>query len=302
MVADTLERPAGWVHHPGQPVQRPLDLAVPLPGADGSTDELHLVFSDDGLYIPALVRRPPGPGPFPAVICLHGGSGGLGVPYLRDMLHNQGALTDRLLAEGFLVCVTEGRCEQEDAYATDATPLDHHDVVAVFRYLRALPAVNPARVGLFGASHGGELQLKLIAALGAGPAALVPCEPAVIEFLGLRYQGVRKEANLQFQGELDDAQIDLAAAMGRIAPIDPGLPILVVGRDGDHLQGLFRKLYELLRRAGKNAHWQSYDHPEHAYQFGPRRGPAGYAPDPLQAATIERVVAFLKSHVYGGAA
>ena len=54
-------------------------------------------------------------------------------------------------------------------------------------------------------------------------------------------------------------------ARERIAPID--FPILVMGRDGDHLQGIFRLSYELLRESGKEADWVTWDHPLHGYLF-----------------------------------
>ena len=71
----------------------------------------------------------------------------------------------------------------------------------------------------------------------------------------------------------------------------------MIGRDGDHLQGLFRKLHELLGRAGRNSHWQTFDHPEHAYQWGPRRTGARYDPDEVQRATLEAVADFLNAQV-----
>jgi acetyl esterase/lipase len=276
------------------------EMAVP----DGAGPvALHLVMSEDGLYVPALVRTPARdahPAPWPAVVCLHGGSGGEGIPYLLDQLLEQGAVYDRLLAEGYAVCVTEGRAEAEGAYGT-STPatLDHQDVGSVFRHLQAVPEIDPGRIAFFGVSHGGELQLKLISELGGGPAALIPAEPAVIEYLGLHYPGERVEAQLQFNGDLDDEQIDLVRAMERIQRIPASLPILVIGRDGDHLQGLFRKLHELLVRAGRDASWTSFDHPEHAYQLGPRRQDGTYPSDPVLAQTVERVVAFLDDNVKG---
>ena len=78
-------RRAGWVHHPQVAVAGPLDVSmqVPVPvTAGGPPLILHLVFTDDGLYVPAVSRQPPGAGPFPTVIAIHGGSGGLGIPYL----------------------------------------------------------------------------------------------------------------------------------------------------------------------------------------------------------------------------
>jgi len=277
-------------------------VEMPVP-AGAAPMALHLVLSDDGLYVPALLRTPPrgtGPAPWPAVVCLHGGSGGQGIPYLLDEMLGQGMVYDRLLAEGYAVCVTEGRAEAEGAYGTPgAGTLDHHDVLAVFRHLQREPDIDPRRIAFFGVSHGGELQMKLVSEQGGGPAALVPAEPAAIEYLGLRYPGERVEAQLQFNADLADEQIDLERAIDRIQRIPPSLPILVIGRDGDHLQGLFRKLHELLVRMGRKSSWLSFDHPQHAYQFGPRGQDGRYGSDPVLTQTVDRVVAFLDDNLKG---
>jgi hypothetical protein len=46
------------------------------------------------------------------------------------------------------------------------------------------------------------------------------------------------------------ARIDIEVSNERIAGI--GTPILVMGRETDHLQGMFRISYELLAEAGKD--------------------------------------------------
>jgi acetyl esterase/lipase len=250
------------------------------------------------LYVPAVVRKPNGRGPFPAAICIHGGSGGLGISYLVDEMLNHGYVLDRFLAEGYAVVFTEGRMEIEEAYGTSIpASLDHNDLVAIYHYIRQQSFVDPQRVAFFGISHGGEMQMKLISEIQDGPAALVPGEPAVIEYLGLRYTEPRVERNLQFNADIGDEQIDFERAWQRIQRISPSVPILVIGRDGDHLQGLFRKLYDLLKRAGKDAHWATWAHPEHAYQWGPRRGDGGYQVEPLFKETLDYTVAFLNKHV-----
>ena len=298
MPASTPAAPerGGYVHHPGEPVRGPLDAVLPHPETGW---ELHLVFADDGAYLPSLMRRPAGDGPFPAVICLHPGSGGVGMPYLTDQVLQQSSLLDRLVDAGLAVVVAEGRAENEDAYGTKDPPvLDHDDVVAVFRHVQGLDGVDAERVAFFGVSHGGELQLKATCAMGGGPAVLVPAEPAVVELLGLRYPGARVEAELQYRRDVADEEIDVERATERIARIPDDLPILVVGRDDDHLQGVFRKAVELLERAGKRVTWVSFDHPEHAYQFGPRRGAdGGYALDEATARTHDAIVAFLTEHL-----
>lgn len=312
MTDDDRARRGGWTERP-DPVTGPLDHVSQVDVAiDGPPIERHLVFTGDGLYVPAIVRRPPGAGPFPTVVCLHGGSGGLGISWLVDHVANRGAVLDRLLEEGYAVCFTEGRRENEDAYGSDDPPmLDHEDVGAVYEYLQGQPFVDAERVGFFGVSHGGELQLKVAAEGGRRPAALVALEPAVIEFLGLEYEGPRREENLQFRDRVTDDQIDLSRARERIDRVDDDVPILVGGRDRDHLQGLFRTLYRLLDDGGKPVEWRSWDYPDHAYQWGPRRTEetvhsdgyvetrSGYDLDEVQRATIDEVVDFLDKHVGG---
>ncbi len=298
-------RPAGWQHHPFGTVIEPLDFSMDLPFAGGaSAARLDLVFTGDGLYVPCISRQPAGAGPFPTVIVLHGGSGGLGIGYLSDMVQNQGWALEALLARGYAVVAAEGRMEHEDAYGSGVPfGLDHSDVIEVLGFIARQRWCDAERIGFLGVSHGGELQMKIvheIASRGGGPvpAALAMCEPAVIEFLGLKFEGVRKEANLQFHARIADAQINIDVARARIAALPGDLPMLVVGRDEDHLQGLFKKLHELLSDAGKRVEWASFSHPEHAYQLGPRRlGDVGYRPDAAQVATLERVLAFLDRHV-----
>ena len=312
MVERDTTRPGGWSFRTEADAVLPLNYAVQIAVPAGESPLwLHMVYTADGIYVPAIIRTPPGKGPFPAVLAMHGGSGGLGISYLVDFMLNRGYVFERLLQEGYAVCFTEGRMEIEEAYGTDIpSVLDHLDIIATFRYLQSLPYVDGERVAMLGVSHGGELQMKVITEIGEGPAALVPMEPAVIEYLGLQYDGPRTEANLQFNEDLSDEQVDYERAWQRIQQISPTVPILVVGRDQDHLQGLFHKLYLLLEKAGKNATWKTWDHPEHAYQWGPRRQESveayhgaitklqsTYEVEPLQVETLDAVLAFLNQHV-----
>ena len=191
-MADRPDRPAGWHFHPrNRPVDEPLDLVHEL----GDGREAHLVFARDGAYVPAIVERPAGDGPFPAVMVMHGGSGGLGWAFLAEDMRRKSFLFGRLVEEGYLVCYTEGRAEAEDAYGTEyPATLDYEDVAEVFGHLSRLPDVDSSRIGTFGVSHGGELQMKLLTELGGGPAASVPTEPAVIEYLSLQHQGGSADA------------------------------------------------------------------------------------------------------------
>ncbi len=87
------------------------------------------------------------------------------------------------------------------------------------------------------------------------------------------------------------SRIDVGKAMQRISTIDT--PILVMGRDHDHLQGIFRVSYELLAEAGKPVQWVSWDHELHGYVY-PLRGADGrYEVNEVAAAAIEGVLDYL---------
>ena len=84
-------------------------------------------------------------------------------------------------------------------------------------------------------------------------------------------------------------------ANARIAGIDT--PILVTGRDDDHLQGIFRTTYDLLVEAGKEVEWFSVDHDLHGYIF-PVRGTDGeYELNDVQIAAIDRTINWLDGYL-----
>ena len=308
-MTERIDRPAGWRFHTGKPVEHPLDFVAEL-GGDPRLS-LHMIYTLDGAYVPAVVRAPNGPPPWPAVICFHGGSGGLGHSFLARQMRRRAWFFDRLANEGYLVCNAEGRMENEDQYDKGPSAvLDHEDVAEILRYFQRNPDVDPERIGSFGVSHGGEIQMKLISEIGEGPAAMIPSEPAVIEFLGLKHEaasdegwavedssGPRVEERLQFRHDVTDEEIDFPAAWRRVQRISDEVRILVLGRDDDHLQGLFKKLHELLTRAGKRAEWATFDHPVHAYHWGPDSDAGDGEPDEVQRATLDRIVEFLNANV-----
>jgi dienelactone hydrolase len=310
-----LSRPGGWSYRTEGKIAGPLNMVLQVGTAvEGTPIMLHLVFMDDGVYLPAVIRKPKGEGPFPAIMCVHGGSGGLGISFLVDQVLHRSYALDRFLEAGYAICYTEGRMEYDHHYDQGLdVELDHLDMINIFRYLQQLSDIDEQRVAFFGVSHGGEIQFKIATELGDspnGPAAYVPCEPAVRPYLGLKFTGPRTEENLQFNDDLEDSQIDLEASLRRIEAISPDVPFLVTGRDTDHFQGLFKKAFELLQRRGKKATWKSYDHDIHAFHWGPRRSEtieeyhgaivnyrSGYVVDDLQVQVLDDVLEFLNKHV-----
>jgi predicted dienelactone hydrolase len=289
---------------------------------DGSEYPVHLVYVEtwDGLYAPIGIRFPKGPGPFPVVV-LASGNGGEGMPWIRDAVANRGYIMERLLEAGYACVWIRYRTEVELGYNLggrlirdqrqgremfNRAPLDYEDEIAVLDHLKTRPDIDGDRVAMIGVSHGGEMVLKITSEYH-GVAAAVACEPAAHEFLALEpdetatlneVTGLRDIEEMQMAETAKvKARIDTSLALKRIAGIDT--PILVMGRDGDHLQGIFRTTYELLDQAGKDAGWITYDHPLHGYVF-PFRGKTGeYEVDETQEEAIADAISYLDRKMSG---
>ncbi len=292
-------------------------ITEPVPGSD---IPVHLMYIEvwDGLYTPIGVRRPPGEGPFPIVL-LASGNGGGGMPWVRDAVANRGYIMDRLLEAGYACAWLRYRSEVELGYHEggplvrdirqgrdlfNRSPLEYEDEIAVIEHLRALPWVDAERVGLIGMSHGGEMVLKITSEYD-DVAAAVASEPAAHEFLALApddtafVDETTKLRNIEGMqmAEVEKVRnrIDEAVARARIAPITT--PLLVMGREDDHLQGIFLATYDLLAEMGKEVSWVSYDHRIHGYIY-PERGPDGdYQVDDVQREAIGAVIDFLDGHL-----
>ena len=164
--------------------------------------------------------------------------------------------------------------------------------------------MDPERVGLIGMSHGGEMVMKITSEYH-GAACAVASEPASHEYLALtpddtafvnedtRLRNI--ESMLMRETEKVRRRIDQQVASERIAGIQT--PILVMGRETDELQGIFRLNYELLDEAGKDVEWVSYDHHLHGYIY-PIRGDDGeYEVDAVQHEAIAAVIGYLDRHL-----
>lgn len=292
-------------------------VTEPVPGSD---IPVHLIYVPtlDGLYTPIGLRRPPGEGPFPIVL-LASGNGGGGMGWVREAVRNRGWIMERLLRAGYAVAWLRYRAEVELGYnrggrliedirqgrqLLNRSPLEYEDEIDVVTYVKTLPFVDPERVGLAGVSHGGEMIFKLTSEYH-GVAAGVACEPANHEFLDLtpdETARVKPDTQLRDIEEMQmrqvakvRARINQKVARERIRTIRT--PLLVLGREDDHLQGIFRVSYDLLREEGKDAEWVSYDHPMHGYLFPVRGADGAYAVDAMQEAAIDRALEFFRRHL-----
>jgi dipeptidyl aminopeptidase/acylaminoacyl peptidase len=289
-------------------------ITEPVPGSNIPV-QLMYVPTLDGLYAPVGLRRPAGEGRVPIVL-LASGNGGGGMPWIREAVRNRGYIMERLLDAGFAVAWLRYRAEVELGYnkggrlvedirqgrqLLSRSPLEYEDEIDVVKFVKALPFVDPDRVGLAGVSHGGEMIFKITSEYH-GVAAGVACEPANHEFLDLTPDAtahVKPETQMRDIEEMQmretakvRSRINERVACERIRSIRT--PILVLGREADHLQGIFRVSYDLLREEGKTAEWASYDHPLHGYLFPFRGADGAYAVDRTQEAAIDLAIDFFR--------
>ncbi|HEX2152531.1 MAG TPA: alpha/beta hydrolase fold domain-containing protein [Acidimicrobiia bacterium] len=292
-------------------------ITEPAPDSDIPV-ELMYIETWDGLYAPIGLRVPPGDGPHPLVL-LASGNGGGGMAWIREAVANRGYIMERLLERGYACAWIRYRTEVELGYDKggrlvrdtrqgrdmfNRSPLEYEDEIAIIEHFKKEPRFDPDRIGLIGMSHGGEMILKLTSEYD-GVAAAVASEPASHEFLALNPDntafvnpdsGMRNIEEMQMaETEKVRSRIDLERANARISSI--ATPILVMGRETDHLQGIFRVSYELLEEAGKDVEWVSWDHPLHGYVY-PLRGSDGeYEVNEVQDQAIAGVIDFLDRYL-----
>jgi uncharacterized protein len=131
-------------------------LAAGPPPAAARADDV-LVRSGD-IVLAGTLTRPPGPGPFPAVVLISGSGAqdrddtGGGVRPFR-------VLADALTGAGFAVLRCDDRGVGGSAGDYPASTYDDltSDVLAEVSFLANRPDVDPARIGLLGHSEGGYL-------------------------------------------------------------------------------------------------------------------------------------------------
>lgn len=141
--------------------------------------------SRDGHPAKALVRRPPGDGPFPAIVLLHGGANG---EWPDEKLQRAvlSPLPVWFLNAGYVVVQATHRMKEPDLLRPEAL----WDCLALVEKAKRLPGVDPASVVLWGTSGGGSLALEV--AGEADLAAVAAWEPATPLFIGIPKSGTRE--------------------------------------------------------------------------------------------------------------
>jgi len=290
-------------------------ISKPVAGSDIGMD-ITFVLTRDEIYVPVAVRRPRGDGPFPVIIMGRGDGRG-GVPHVKKQVERLASMQDDMIRRGYVVLFVNYRNEIPHLYedtaraqnlADDvsgegrtlksAPTLDSDDLIAILKYVHTLPFVNRNAIGIVGVSHSGEMILKVAAETSFTAGVVI--EGASHEFLSVNTgpSAPRKGNEIQYQDiEVVRKNADKARAMERIGKIKT--PILHIGRDPDHLQGIFKLAHEWMQEAGKDTTWVSLDHPVHGYPFMYRQEDGTYKPDAIQSKAYDIFMDFLDRHLKG---
>lgn len=153
---------------------------ITRPVISGDTSPLEPIapVAQDGHRGQGFLRKPPGAGPFPALVWIHGGMVTRPLESLREY-----ALISpnpsRFLAAGYVVAVITYRSRDDDPQST----VSLKDSLAAVDYLRRLPYVDPKSIVIYGCSGGGDLALEIAATTDV--AAIAAEEPASVLFTGV---------------------------------------------------------------------------------------------------------------------
>ena len=270
LLALVLPVPHAWT----QPARDGLPV-VSTTGAPPGTETLAVEWVNvaaPGLGVMlAAVARPPGAGPFPAVIVLHG-SHGFAQEYVR---------LARDLASGGLLgiaaCwfqggggpgarfVTPIECPEAPPMPGATSPEAMKSVDALLRAVRTLPGARPDRIGLFGHSRGGGASLNYVLRVGGVQAVVLNSAGYPSQFVDL---SARLTAPiLMLHGKADD-------------PADGGSAL-------SNIQ-MARDFESAVRASGKPVETVYYEGGRHNGIFS---SPAQYRDE------VQRMLAFLQRHL-----
>jgi len=132
----------------------------------------------DGYLGQAVLRKPPGPGPFPAILWIHGGLTKIPVTALQNIART-GPNPLRFLAAGYVVIVPTYRSRDVDPQSR----VSFEDCLGAVKHLRSLRYVDAKSIVPIGCSGGGDLALEIAAATDV--CAIIAEEPASLLMAGV---------------------------------------------------------------------------------------------------------------------
>ncbi len=245
----------------------------PVISEDTSPVEAIAPVARDGYRGQGFLRKPPGPGPFPAVVVIHGGL--VTLPTERVKEYALGIQPSRFLAAGYVVAVITYRSRDDDPQSTVSLA----DSLAAVAHVRQLPYVDRESVAVSGCSGGGDLALEVAAATDV--AAIVAEEPASVLLTGVFNTSLPKQGERYAPADAAALSADpkryytaeyqsrTRAKLGKIRS-----PILILQGDQQQINHFNATvLLPELRSAGKTLEVVTYPGEPHCFAFyggGPR--------------------------------
>jgi len=160
----TTEPQQVWVHDFTTGESRQLTDLGRVEG--GVEPTLHRFESFDGESIPVFLFTPPGDGPFPVVVMIHGGPEAQWLPWYSSGF---GAFTQHLVSRGYAVAAPNVR--GSSGYGKRFQALDDvekrldsvADLASLHAWLAARPEIDGERQVVYGRSYGGYMVLAALA-------------------------------------------------------------------------------------------------------------------------------------------
>jgi dipeptidyl aminopeptidase/acylaminoacyl peptidase len=128
------------------------------------------------LPIPAYVRKPAGPGPFPVIVWMHGGKESKEATI--RMGRSDGLPFREFVKQGWVLYSADYR--PNGAF----TKVDYEDTVNAVKAARALPFADPRRVGYAGQSHGANAGTRVVSRVEVSGAVLMA--PAAMDYIEIK--------------------------------------------------------------------------------------------------------------------
>ncbi|MCC9609314.1 alpha/beta fold hydrolase [Blastopirellula sp. JC732] len=123
--------------------------------SDGSLGMATQYHGVGGEPIAAYLRKPPGDGPFPVVVMIHGG--GQSEKGTHSLGRMRGAPTANFLAQGWAIYSIDFRPRAEFA------PIEWEDAGLALETIKKLPFIDKTRVAMIGGSHGAHNTIRIAA-------------------------------------------------------------------------------------------------------------------------------------------
>ncbi len=245
---------------------------------DGSTGQATTFHGAGNVAIPAYVRKPKGPGPFPVIVLAHGGRYGTGPTYA--MGRSRRSPTEDFIKAGWAVYSIDYR----PAARISIDPVEVADTVEAVKAARALPFVDPKRVGYLGGSHGAQVGSRVIAHVDLSGAIL--CAPAAIDLIEVKKAIVERGENLvpilmrlvkdmeakygapADEIEKDPAKYGYQSAFTEVAEVR--CPVLIInGRnDKNSPVSIIARYVKKLQAKGKEVETYLPENGPHGFYFG----------------------------------